>query len=406
MKSWKLICTLVLALAMLCALPALAEETPEQLPSEPEQTTDAVCEADQGAHEVAEWTTTKEATCVDAGSRQGLCSKCGKIYVETISATGNHSYTVLVTEEKPATCTEDGATAVYKCETCDATTGGDVIPATGEHVVTTWELVTKATCTTEGEETGVCDVCGETQTRAIPIDPTAHVYDEGVETPATCESDGQIVYTCTLNPEHTETVTIPATGHTVTTWVLETKATCSTEGSESGVCDVCGETQTRAIPVDPEAHIFDEGVETPATCEKDGQVLYTCTLNPEHTQTVVIPATGHTWDEGKVTTKPTCTEEGVRTYTCTVCGATRTEAIEANGHSWSAWKTTKEATEEEDGTQERTCSVCGEKQTRTVAYEGTMPETGVFTLPTALLVSLLALSVAGYAVLKRKSVRG
>ena len=36
----------------------------------------------------------------------------------------------------------------------------------------------------------------------------------------------------------------------------------------------------------------------------------------------------------------------------------------------------------------------------------TMPETGVFTLPTALLVSLLALSVAGYAVLKRKSVRG
>ena len=227
-----------------------------------------------------------------------------------------------------------------------------------------------------------------------------------LETPPPPKNCGQIVYTCTLNPEHTETVTIPATGHTVTTWVLETKATCSTEGSESGVCDVCGETQTRAIPVDPEAHIFDEGVETPATCEKDGQVLYTCTLNPEHTQTVVIPATGHTWDEGKVTTEPTCTEEGVRTYTCTECGATRTEAIEANGHSWSAWKTTKEATEEEDGTQERTCSVCGEKQTRTVEYEGTMPETGVFTLPTTLLVSLLALSVAGYAVLKRKSVRG
>ena len=399
MKSWKLICTLVLALAMLCALPALAE------------TVDPVCPmgtAPNYEHVIDEdtWLLIEEPTCSEDGAGQGLCTLCGEMYIKTLPATGNHSYTVLVTEEKPATCTEDGATAVYKCETCDATTGGDVIPATGEHVVTTWELVTKATCTTEGEETGVCDVCGETQTRAIPIDPTAHVYDEGVETPATCENDGQIVYTCTLNPEHTETVTIPATGHTVTTWVLETKATCSTEGSESGVCDVCGETQTRAIPVDPEEHIFDEGVETPATCEKDGQVLYTCTLNPEHTQTVVIPATGHTWDEGKVTTEPTCTEEGVRTYTCTVCGATRTEAIEANGHSWSAWKTTKEATEEEDGTQERTCSVCGEKQTRTVAYEGTMPETGVFTLPTALLVSLLALSVAGYAVLKRKSVRG
>ena len=39
-------------------------------------------------------------------------------------------------------------------------------------------------------------------------------------------------------------------------------------------------------------------------------------------------------------------------------------------------------------------------------YDGTMPETGVFTLPTALLAGVLALSVTGYVALKRKAVRG
>ena len=68
--------------------------------------------------------------------------------------------------------------------------------------------------------------------------------------------------------------------------------------------------------------------------------------------------------------------------------------------------TTKEATEDEDGEQTRTCSVCGDTQTRTVEYDGTMPETGVFTLPTALLAGVLALSVTGYVALKRKAVRG
>lgn len=69
--------------------------------------------------------------------------------------------------------------------------------------------------------------------------------------------------------------------------------------------------------------------------------------------------------------------------------------------------TTKEATEDEDGVQTRTCSVCGRyPDPGTVKYDGTMPETGVFTLPTALLAGVLALSVTGYVALKRKAVRG
>ena len=89
MKCWKLVCTLVLALALLMAMPALAEEA-----GEPETTMDPVCESGTGpdyAHAIDEngWTVTKPATCTEAGTRQGLCTLCGKVYIEAIPATAS-----------------------------------------------------------------------------------------------------------------------------------------------------------------------------------------------------------------------------------------------------------------------------------------------------------------------------
>ena len=92
--------------------------------------------------------------------------------------------------------------------------------------------------------------------------------------------------------------------------------------------------------------------------------------------------------------------------TCTVCGKHLNEAIPAEGHEWGKWVTLRAATEDRPGEQERTCQVCGAKQTREVDYQGDMPKTGVFTVPTAWLVAALALSLTGYIALKRKSERG
>ena len=270
-----------------------------------------------------------------------------------------------------------------QCSRCTEQQGGETIPATG-HTVTTWELVEKATCSSEGKETGVCDVCGETVEQAIPIDPVAHAFDEGVETAATCEADGKVVYTCQL----------------------------------------CGETQEVAIPAP--GHAWDEGkVTKEATCETEGEKTYTC-AECGATRTEAIPAAGHTPDGGKVTKEPTCTRDGVRLYTCTVCGMKREEAIPAAGHDWGEWQTLRQATEDAPGEQERTCKTCGATQTREVDYRATW--TGVFTVPTAWLVTspssasqsvsihrahrmarpgrlALSLAAATYA-LKRKSERG
>ena len=403
MKHMRWICALALLAALLLALPALAEEGTGIVDPIGEETSEATCpKSDTGVHQVPDdaWVISVEPSCM-VGLRKGRCTVCGMIYNE-------------------------------------------VIPANNVHVWDEGEETTAPTCVNEGVKTYTCIMCGsETKTESIPA-TGEHTWDAGVETTApTCVAEGVRTYTCTVC-DATKTESIPAPGHTVTTWELVEKPTCSAVGKEKGVCDVCGQTVEQPIPIDPVAHAFDNGVETPATCTVDGKVVYTCKLC-NATQEVAIPAPGHAWDAGVETTAPTCETEGVKTFTCTVCGDTKTEvlpatghkpdagkvtkeptctvdgvktytclvcgkhldeAIPAEGHDWGEWVTLRQATEEQNGEQERTCQVCGATQTREVQYKGDMPKTGVFTVPTAWLVAALALSLTGYAVLKRKSVRG
>ena len=164
----------------------------------------------------------------------------------------------------------------------------------------------------------------------------------------------------------------------------ETAATCEADGKVVYTCQLCGETQEVAIPAP--GHAWDEGkVTKEPTCETEGEKTYTC-AECGATRTEAIPAAGHTPDGGKVTKEPTCTRDGVRLYTCTVCGMKREEAIPAAGHDWGGWQTLRQATEDAPGEQERTCKTCGATQTREVDYQGDMPKTGVFTVPTAWLV--------------------
>ena len=442
MKYLKLLCALALALALSMALPALAEGT---LPSDPmNETSEPVCGATGGEHQIADdaWVVSVEPSCV-VGLRKGLCEACGLVYNEVIPATGEHLWDDGTVTTAP-TCVDEGV-KTFNCIMCNDATKTEPIAATGEHSWDDGVETTAPTCETAGVNTYTCAAFGETKTDDIPALDHDISVEVTAEVPATCTTDGATaVMQCSRCTEQQGGEPIPAPGHTVTTWELVEKATCSSEGKETGVCDVCGETVEQAIPIDPVAHAFDEGVETAATCEADGKVVYTCQLCGA-TEEVVIPAAGHVWDEGKVTTEATCTTDGVKTYTCAACGETKTEtipaaghvadegrvtkeatctedgqitytctvcgatglkAIPAKGHDWGAWKTLREATEDQPGKQERTCEVCGSTQTREVDYQGDMPKTGVFTVPTAWLVAGLTLSLAGYIALKRRSVRG
>jgi len=157
-----------------------------------------------------------------------------------------------------------------------------------------------------------------------------------------------------------------ATNGTVTTEV-KTPATCAKTGVKvvTATFESPLETQTKevAIPVDENAHSWDEGKVTKApTCAVKGVLTYTCKNDDTHKreEEIAIDKDAHSWDDGKVTKEATCTEAGEKVYTCRNDNThTRTEVIPAaGGHKLTA-TAAKEATCTEDGNSAYwTCSDC------------------------------------------------
>ena len=160
---------------------------------------------------------------------------------------------------KKATCKEDGYTGDTVCKTCGTKVKTGTTTPKGEHSWNEGEVTTEATCTTDGEKTVTCTVCGETKTEKIPA---GHKWNEGEVT---------------------------------------TEATCTESGEKTFTCSVCGETKIEKIPA---AHKWDEGkVTKEATATEKGEKLYTCTVCGE-TKTEEIPALGSSDGNGTHKTSP------------------------------------------------------------------------------------------------------
>lgn len=191
-----------------------------------------------------------------------------------------HDYAVGFTEDKPATCTENGSKSRH-CSRCDAKTDVTAIPATGHTGGTaTIENKIAATCTTDGshEEVVRCMVCNAEISR--------------------------------------ETKTIPATGHK---WVIDAAVapTCTQTGLTEGKhCSVCKTVLVKQNTVPALEHQWNEGVETKApTCTESGEKTFICT-RCSNTKTEPIPALDHDWGEWEVKTPATEETEGKKTRTC------------------------------------------------------------------------------------------
>ncbi len=282
----------------------------------------------------------------------------------------------------------------------------------------------------------------------VEITSCEHNWVETSRTPATCEADGEIVYTCSGTCGGTKTEAIPAIGHAWDNGVVTTEPTCSAEGVKTYTCaNDASHTKTEAVAINPDAHKYNETGKTAPTCEADGSTVYTCEYC-QHEKTEAIPAIGHAWDNGVVTTEPTCTTEGVKTYTCAndathtkteaiainpdahkivdkvVVDATCTEAgsetgtcelcqekvvveIPALGHDWDEGKVTKEPTADAEGEKTYTCGTCGE--TKTEAIEKLPAEekpddntnTGDIALASSAIVALVA-SAAVLVITRKK----
>ena len=127
--------------------------------------------------------TSADVDGVDAVSSQVVKDKICKDYY------GKHI--VKEVAEKPATCTEDGQKAYWKCENCGRLFADEkgsqqiekpaVIPATG-HNFGEWKVTKEATATEKGEKERVCARCQFVEKAEIPAIGTSGTTDPAKET--------------------------------------------------------------------------------------------------------------------------------------------------------------------------------------------------------------------------------
>ncbi|MBQ3423735.1 MAG: peptidoglycan-binding protein, partial [Clostridia bacterium] len=127
-----------------------------------------------GQHSWGDWTTTKQATCAQAGTRSRTCGRCGYTQTESIPKTG-HSWGGWKTT-KEATCEKHGE-QTRKCSVCGKveTRETDRKPHTwGE-----WTVITEPTDFSMGTHSHVCQVCGKEKSEDFYPDPTYKKGDKG-----------------------------------------------------------------------------------------------------------------------------------------------------------------------------------------------------------------------------------
>ena len=129
-------------------------------------------------HSFGEWTTTKEATCTEEGSKERVC-ECGEKETEVIAALGHTEAEAVRENEVAPTCTENGSyDLVVYCSVCNAEISRETIPvdALGHDFVN-----------------GECSRCDETLTSkfedvpagAFYFDPVEWAVEKGITTGAT-----------------------------------------------------------------------------------------------------------------------------------------------------------------------------------------------------------------------------
>ncbi|MBO7221980.1 MAG: hypothetical protein J6V37_02910, partial [Clostridia bacterium] len=222
---------------------------------------------DDDCEHLNETVVTIPATCLAPGSIEHTCPDCGSVRIQPIeplahswtdwesNGDGTHSRVCIngdthtETEDcvgEDATCTEDS-----KCTVCDG-------------------IYQNATGHKDEDDNGTCDVCGaqisSEDTEPNPDGGTCdHTYDDGeVLVEASCEEEGEVLYTCTKCGDSYSLTLIPL-GHK--------------DGDSDGLCDDCGADLENGDDNTDDVctHDYNSVTNIEAGCESFGEVLHTCT---------------------------------------------------------------------------------------------------------------------------------
>ena len=339
-------------------------------------------------------TTTKEATCTQAGSMKGTCPNCGKVSSKTIPALGHtakldENQKVIYYVSTEAACEKEGVKYAH-CARCDAemTDVKQVIPALAHEWVATEEdafLKNEAYCQAPKTYYKHCSKCGK----------NAKDYTGTIEGGATfAAANSTIDMNNHINVEDDPEHPPVAASCTKTGWtggkkckdckaqfgneVIGMTSHVAEEGKEAtcknlAVCKSCGATFGELDPTNHKNVVVDKAV--PATCDKDGLNAGThcADCNTVIVAQTVVPkksATGeHTYGAWEYPANYTCEEGGIITRTCTVCGFVNERKVMAGDHI-----------EVEDPAKPATCTETGltagshcERCNRTIQSQETTP---------------------------------
>lgn len=165
-------------------------------------------------------------------------------------------------------------------------------------------------------------------------------------TPATCTADGEEYNVCEICGNTIGTVKVlKATGHSwQDDFTVDKEATCTETGVKSVHCNNCSATRY-STDIAKKEHTSVEDAAAAATCTEDG---FTAGSHCSECGTVItaqkiVNATGHKYTSQ--TTDATCTAAGKTVYTCSVCRNSYSETIPAKGHA--------------DKNNDGICDICG-----------------------------------------------
>ncbi len=317
-------------------------------------------------HIFGEYTLVDEPKCTLGGNYKAICQVCNETWYPVIKPLG-HSIDnpIIITD---ATCTSEGLQSGL-CTTCkkDVTVK---IPAKGHQPGNEWTVDKEVTCLIDGSKSTSCIDCGEIITERIAT-PNQHTPEDNWNeiTEPTCDSRGSKSKKCSVCGDFAETLDIPPLEHSESDWITIQIPTAEKSGERIKVCTVCSEIIEReAIPVSDipkdscvnhtSSEEWDIIIE--ATCNNKGLKVNKCIKCNYIIDNDKIDALYHDYEK-KVISESTCTTKGINHYICTLCGNLGwTSESSLRQHIPGEWETIVEANCGNPGQKVKKCTMCQE----------------------------------------------